>query len=165
MALEHVDPLATHGALHRGYIAFLRTPPGRWVGINVAARVDPWLLRRTNGRVGMGLMLPSALLEATGAKSGTPRTCPVLYFHDGADAILIASSFGREKDPAWAHNLRAHPACRLGGEPFSAAEVQDEAERDRLWELADRVYPGYADYRVRAGKVGRTIPVFRLVAE
>jgi deazaflavin-dependent oxidoreductase (nitroreductase family) len=164
MALEHVDPLAPHGSLRRGYIAFLRTPPGRWVAINVAARVDPWLLRRTDGRVGMGLMMPSALLEATGARSGTTRACPVLYFHDGSDVILIASSFGREKDPAWSHNLRAHPACRLGGEPFTAAEVEGEPERDRVWALADRVYPGYADYRVRAGRVGRTIPVFRLVA-
>lgn len=162
MALRHVDPDATPGLARRGYVAFLRTPPGRWVAINVAARVDPWLLPRTNGRIGMGLMLPNALLEATGAKSGLPRACPVLYFHDGADVILVASSFGREKDPAWSRNLKAHPACRLGGDAFTAAVVEDEAERDRIWGLADRVYPGYADYRARAGRVGRTIPLFRL---
>lgn len=160
MPLAHVDPSAPHGALHRGYIAFLRTPPGRWTAINVAARVDPWLLRRTGGRVGMGLMLPSALLETTGAKSGQPRACPVLYFHDGEDVILVGSSFGREKDPAWAHNLRAHPDCVLGDERFRAAVIEDEAERERVWGLADRVYPGYADYRVRAA--GRTIKLFRL---
>lgn len=162
MALEHVDPAATPGPLRRAYVAFLRTPPGRWTAMNVAARVDPWLLPKTGGRLGMGLMLPNALLEATGAKSGQVRSCPVLYFHDGADVILVASSFGREKDPAWSHNLKAHPDCRLGGEAFTAAVVEDEAERDRLWGLADRVYPGYADYRVRAGRVGRTIPLFRL---
>jgi deazaflavin-dependent oxidoreductase (nitroreductase family) len=162
MALKHVDPATTPSPIRRGYVAFLRTPPGRWVAINVASRVDPWLLPRTNGRVGMGLMLPNALLEATGAKSGQVRACPVLYFHDGDDVILVASSFGREKDPAWSHNLRAHPDCRLGDEPFTAAVVEDEAARDRLWGLADRVYPGYADYRARAGRVGRTIPLFRL---
>lgn len=162
MALRYVDPAATPGIARRGYVAFLRTPPGRWVAINVASKVDPWLLPKTNGRVGMALMLPNALLEARGAKSGSPRTCPVLYFHDGADVILVASSFGREKDPAWSYNLKAHPDCRLGGDPFTAAVVPDEAERDRLWGLADRVYPGYADYRARAGRIGRTIPIFRL---
>lgn len=162
MPLAHVDPMVTPGALRRGYVAFLRTPPGRWTAINIAARVDPWLLARSDGRVGMALMLPNALLEAKGAKSGAPRTCPVLYFHDGDDVILVASSFGREKDPAWSYNLKAHPDCRLGGESFTAALVPDEAERERLWALADRVYPGYADYRVRAGRVGRTIPIFRL---
>jgi deazaflavin-dependent oxidoreductase (nitroreductase family) len=162
MPLTHVDPLATHGPLRRGYVAFLRTPPGRWTAINVAARVDPWLLRRTNGRVGMGLMLPSALLETTGAKSGQPRACPVLYFHDGDDAILVGSSFGREKDPAWAHNLRAHPDCVLGDEPFRAAVVEDEGERERIWNLADHVYPGYADYRARTAATGRVIKLFRL---
>ena len=54
------------------------------------------------------------------------------------------------------------PGVPLGGDPFTAAVVEDEAERDRLWGLADRVYPGYADYRVRAGRIGRTIPLFRL---
>ena len=162
MALKHVDPHARRSAAARAYIKFLRTPAGRWIGINVAARVDPWLLTRTKGRVGMPVVLPTALLEATGAKSGEPRTCPVVYFHDGRDAVLIASSFGREKDPAWSHNLRAHPQCRLGGDSFAAALVEDEAERDRLWGLADLVYPGYGDYRARAGAVGRTIPLFRL---
>ncbi|HMS61001.1 MAG TPA: nitroreductase/quinone reductase family protein [Solirubrobacteraceae bacterium] len=162
MALRHVDPTTPHGIVRRGYIAFFRTPPGRWTAINVASRVDPWLLSHTGGRVGMGLMITTAVLEAKGAKSGRPRTCTVLYFHDGDDVILVASSFGREKDPAWSHNLKAHPDCRLGDEPFTAAVVADEAERDRLWGLADRVYPGYADYRARAGRAGRTIQIFRL---
>jgi len=160
--LKHVDPASTPGLARRGYVAFLRTRLGRWTGINIASRVDPWLLPRTNGRVGLGLMLPNALLEATGAKSGVTRACPVLYFHDGSDVILVASSFGREKDPAWSHNLMAHPQCRLGGDAFTAAVIEDAEARDRAWALADRVYPGYADYRVRAGKVGRTIPLFRL---
>lgn len=162
MALRQVDPHVAPSPVRRAYVAFLRTPPGRWVGINVAARVDPWLLPRTRGRVGMGLMLPNALLEATGAKSGVTRACPVLYFHDASDVILVASSWGREKDPAWSHNLRANPSCRLGGEPFTAAVVEGEPARDRLWAMADRVYPGYADYRVRAAEAGRTIPIFRL---
>ena len=58
--------------------------------------------------------------------------------------------------------LEAGAQCRLGGDAFTAAVIEDAEARDRAWALADRVYPGYADYRMRAGKVGRTIPLFRL---
>jgi hypothetical protein len=50
----------------------------------------------------------------------------------------------------------------LGGEGFTAAEIDDEAERTRLWGLADMVYPGYADYRERTAKSDRRIPILRL---
>ena len=54
MTLPYVDPHGTPGPARRAYVAFLRTPPGRWTAINVAARVDPWLLPKTGGRLGMG---------------------------------------------------------------------------------------------------------------
>lgn len=134
----------------------------------VASRVDPWLMRRTGGRVGMGLMLPSALLTTVGAKSGQERENPVLYFHDGDDVVIIASSFGRDKHPAWFHNLKAHPDVRIGtaghGQPMHATEVTDDAELLRLWSLADQLYPPYADYRRRTAVAGRRIPIVRLTA-
>jgi hypothetical protein len=51
----------------------------------------------------------------------------------------------------------------LGGQPFRVEVVSDEATRARLWELADRVFPSYAAYRVRAAQAGRTIPILQLV--
>jgi hypothetical protein len=51
----------------------------------------------------------------------------------------------------------------LGGQPFRVELVDDEASRNRLWELADRVFPPYAAYRARAARVGRTIPILQLV--
>ncbi len=166
--LRRVDPADRLGPATRAYTAFLGTPPGRWIAINVAAPVDPWLMRVTKGRLGMGLMLPSVLLTTIGAKSGLPRTCAVLYFHDGSDVIVIASSYGRDAHPAWYHNLKANPTVRLGtvdgGQEMTATEVTDPAESARLWALADKVYPLYADYRKRAAAVGRTIPVIRLSA-
>jgi hypothetical protein len=51
----------------------------------------------------------------------------------------------------------------LNDVPFRASEVTDEAERARLWELADQVFPVYADYRERAADAGRTIPILQLV--
>ena len=50
-----------------------------WFSRLVAWRLDPLLLRLTGGRVGFALLLPSALLETTGAK-----TC-LLYTSDAAD--------------------------------------------------------------------------------
>lgn len=164
MSLAYSDPHTRGGVLRRGYTAFMRTPPGQWIALHVAPRVDPWLLRHSRGRVGMGLMLPSALLQTTGAKSGAPREVTLLYFHDGDDVILIASSYGRPAHPAWFHNLVAHPDCVLGGDRFRAVQVRDEAERARLWDLADGVYAGYADYREKTAAVGRSIPLMRLTA-
>jgi len=162
MALKRIDPPAFLSLSKKVQYAFGRTPVGRWYGINVASRIDPFLLRVSGGRVRSVGSMPTALLGTTGAKSGEPRENPVLYFHDGDDVVLIASSFGRDKHPAWYHNLVAHPACTLNGQHFLAAEVTDHAEFDRLFELAVRVYPGYGDYRRRTAAIGRRIPVLRL---
>jgi hypothetical protein len=71
--LPQVDPPARVSPPVRAYAAFLRTGVGRWLAKNIAPKVDPWLLRATGGRLAMGLMLPSALLTTTGAKTGQPR--------------------------------------------------------------------------------------------
>jgi deazaflavin-dependent oxidoreductase (nitroreductase family) len=166
--VPRVDPLAPQGPGRRAYMAFMRSTPGRWVAINGAARIDPALMKLTRGRVSAGMMMPSVNLTTTGAKSGQPRTATVLYFTDGADdtVILIASSFGRDRHPAWYHNLVAHPQATLDAKgatgAYRAEEVMDEAERDRLFGLADRIYPGYADYRVKVAAIGRRIPIMRL---
>jgi deazaflavin-dependent oxidoreductase (nitroreductase family) len=136
-----------------------------WFSRLVAWRVDPLLLRLTGSRVGFSLRLPSALLETTGAKTGARRANGVIYFHDGDDAIVIASKLGLPHHPAWFHNLRANPAVRLGGEAFRAEVVADAAEATRLWALADRVFPPFANYRMRAAAAERTIPIVRLKAQ
>jgi deazaflavin-dependent oxidoreductase (nitroreductase family) len=146
--------------------AWIRRPSGRAMAMKVAARVDPTLMRLSGGRVGMGLMMPSVNVTTTGARSGRPRTVTLLYFTDGDDVILVASSFGREKHPAWYHNLKAHPEATLtargGSGRYRAEEVTEEAERARLFALADRVYAGYADYRAMTAAAGRSIPLLRL---
>jgi hypothetical protein len=52
----------------------------------------------------------------------------------------------------------------LGGRPFRAEIIEDQASRDRLWELADRVFPTFAAYRDTAARTGRTIPILQLTA-
>ena len=76
---------------------------------------------------------------------------------------IIALKPGWPTNPAWYYNLRKHPDVVFGSLPFRAEIVEDETERQRLWDLADRVFPVYADYREQAGKAGRVIPIFQLV--
>src|SRR6185295_15359035 len=154
--------MARRGLLYRLFARLSGTRAMGWFSRLVAWRLDPLLLRLTGGRVGFALLLPSALLETTGAKTGAPRANGVIYFHDGGDPIVIASKLGLPRHPAWFHNLSVNPEVRLGGEPFRAAVVADAAERERLWALADRVFPPFADYRARAAAAGRTIPIVRL---
>jgi deazaflavin-dependent oxidoreductase (nitroreductase family) len=149
----------------RAAIAFARTPAGRWFGINIAARVDPPLLRMSNGRVSTFAMAPVVNLTVPGRRSGEPRSTALLYFTRGDDVILIASSFGRDKHPAWYHNVMAHPEVTLEAKGREGRYLAREAtgdERDELWALANRLYPGYDDYKRRTDAVGRTIPVLVL---
>src|SRR3954447_22497994 len=149
----------------RAAAGFVRSRPGRWFGINVSSRIDPALLRLSGGRVSSFQMAPIVNLTVPGRKSGEPRSAALLYFTDGDQVILIASSFGRERHPAWYHNVMAHPEVSLTARGHSGTYTAREvtgAERDRLYALANQIYPGYADYEVRAGAAGRTIPVLAL---
>ena len=161
--LRRVDPNARRGPIYRAYTRLVGTRAMGWISRKVGWKLDPVLLRLTGGRLGFGLLLPTALLETRGARTGTVRRNAVIYFHDGERVTIIASKLGLPQHPAWFHNLRADPAVTLGGVPFRAEVVEDEAERARLWELADRVLPAYATYRRRAEAAGRTIQIVQLV--
>jgi deazaflavin-dependent oxidoreductase (nitroreductase family) len=95
------------------------------------------------------------LLDHVGAKSGTPRTTPLLYVPDSENLVLIASKGGFPMHPAWFHNLKANPdtTVQIGAERRPVrARVAAPEERDRLWTLAVEAYPGYKDYQARADR-------------
>jgi F420H(2)-dependent quinone reductase len=111
---------------------------------------------------GPGKML---LLDHVGAKSGTKRTCPLLFIRDGENPVIIASKGGFPKHPAWYHNLMANPdtEIQLGRERRAVhARLATARERERLWPEAVKVWPGYADYQARSK--GREIPMIVLEA-
>jgi deazaflavin-dependent oxidoreductase (nitroreductase family) len=161
--LRYVDPHERRGRLYRLVARLSATKAGACFSINIAWKVDPHLLKLTNGRFSTAGPLATALLESRGARTDKPRRNATLYFHDGERITIVASKRGFPSNPAWYYNLRAHPDITFGGLPFRAEVVEDEAERQRLWNLADRVFPEYADYRERAGKAGRVIPIFQLI--
>ncbi|HEX3392428.1 MAG TPA: nitroreductase/quinone reductase family protein [Solirubrobacteraceae bacterium] len=160
--LPYVDPYKPRGRLYLTVARLSATKFGAWFSINVAWKLDPFLMRLTKGRLSTTGPLAAALLESQGARTGQPRRNATLYFHDGDRVTIIASKRGWPTHPSWYYNLRQHPDVLYGGVPFRAELVQDEAERQRLWVLADRVFPEYADYRERAAKAGREIPIFQL---
>ncbi len=99
------------------------------------------------------------LLDHVGARSGTRRTTPLLYVDDPPNVVLVASKGGYPQNPAWYHNLRAHPntEIQVGSERRAVtARVATASERERLWPMAVRTYPTYRDYQRRTD---RTIPM------
>ncbi|HET6997340.1 MAG TPA: nitroreductase/quinone reductase family protein [Solirubrobacterales bacterium] len=160
--LKYVDPNRPPGWFRRLYAALANTRFGRFMSVNVVWKVDPVLMRATRGRLGMGLVMPTALLETRGAKTGAVRRNVVIYFHDGERVTIVASKLGLPQHPSWFHNLQANPEVTFGGVPMRATVVGDEAECERLWTLADRVFAPYAVYRQEAAKANRTIPLVQL---
>jgi len=105
---------------------------------------------------------PLLLLTTTGARSGQPRTTPLMYVPDGDRLLIIASNAGAPAHPDWYHNLVAHPhvIVEVGVETFDAsAAVVEGAERERLWARIVEQYPFFADHQA---KVTRQIPLIAL---
>jgi F420H(2)-dependent quinone reductase len=125
--------------------------------------VHTFLYQRTGGRLGHtipGVPGRMLLLDHVGAKSGTKRTSPLLYFRDGDNVVIVASKGGFPKHPAWFHNLLANPdtTVQIGSEKRRVyARVADPEERERLWPMAVKTYRGYAEYQARSK--GREIPL------
>ncbi|GAC1305614.1 MAG: nitroreductase family deazaflavin-dependent oxidoreductase [Ktedonobacteraceae bacterium] len=105
---------------------------------------------------------PLVLLTTTGAKSGQPRTSPMMYIPDGDRLLVIASNVGAPTHPAWYRNLVAHPevTVEVGSETFEAtAVVMEGAERQRLWSRIVELYPFFAEHQA---KTTRQIPLIAL---
>jgi deazaflavin-dependent oxidoreductase (nitroreductase family) len=162
--IRPVDPTAPAGPAKRMLMRASNTTLGRSAGIRFAAKVDPFLLRISGGRVATTAFFPVVTLITRGRKTGEERQTPLVYFTRGDEVILIASSFGRDKNPAWYYNATAGPEVELlvKGKrlPYVVRETEG-AEREQLLDLAEQLYPGYGNYRERTAGV-REIPVLAL---
>jgi deazaflavin-dependent oxidoreductase (nitroreductase family) len=115
------------------------------------------LYRASGGRIGHHVpgLPPMLLLDHVGAKSQVKRTTPLLYAVDGEDVVIVASKGGYPRNPAWYHNLLAHPdtTIQVGRERRNVhARVASAEERQRLWPLVVSVYRGYEGYQRRTGR-------------
>jgi len=116
---------------------------------------------RTNGGkvTGQFAGLPVLLPRTVGAKSGAPRTTPLVYLQDADRYLIIASKAGAPTNPAWYYNLLATPTAsvEVGNERFEVqARVAHGDERDRLFQTVIAQLPIYEDYQRRTG---RPLPV------
>ncbi|MFZ1994004.1 MAG: nitroreductase/quinone reductase family protein [Solirubrobacteraceae bacterium] len=144
--------------------AVARSRLGGWLFVNVFPAIDRRLIPLSRGRLKVAIGQPILLLHTRGARSGEPRTTPLLYTPHGGAFIVVASKAGAQHHPAWYHNLRSHPddlAIEFAGLRVPVrARVVDGPERDQLWARVNDNYNGYEAYQGRAD--GRTIPVIVL---
>jgi F420H(2)-dependent quinone reductase len=126
--------------------------------------IDRWLIPRTRGRLKVAVGQPILLLHTRGARSGEPRTTPLLYTTLNEGFIVVASKAGAAHHPAWYHNIRVHPdavSVELEGRHVAVRpRVVEEPERSELWRRVNDNYNGYETYARRAG--GRVIPLIVL---
>jgi deazaflavin-dependent oxidoreductase (nitroreductase family) len=152
-----------------GVRRFAATRPGAWVFAHLLHHVDRAVFRLTGGRRTMTAVLaglPVIMLTTTGARTGLPRTVPVLGFPVGEDIAVAAGNFGRPRNPAWCVNLRGEPRASIvvdGRRRTVVAEELTAQAREAVWQIGLQVYPGAAAYAERAR--GRTIGVFLLRAD
>ncbi|MDQ1730810.1 MAG: hypothetical protein QOK10_969 [Pseudonocardiales bacterium] len=123
-----------------------------------AAVIDEF--RANGGKVGGQFEgAPILLLHTYGAKTGEERVHPVMYQETDGGLAVFASKAGADTNPAWFHNLLAHPDAKIeiGPESYSVhARVADPEQRNRIWSEQKRRFPGFAEYEQMTS---RTIPV------
>ncbi len=112
------------------------------------------------------LGLYALVLTTIGRKSGVERTTPVGWF-PGKDGswLIVASAAGAPGNPAWYHNLAAHPdkvQIELAGRKIPViAEQLHGAEREEAWRQIIAAAPRFAQYQQ---KTDRELPVIRLAS-
>jgi deazaflavin-dependent oxidoreductase (nitroreductase family) len=145
---------------------FASSGPGAWVFARVAHRLDRPIHRLTRGRHTLGSAitgLPVVMLTTTGARTGRPRSVPILGLPFSGGLGVIASNFGQHPQPGWYYNLKANPDAEVVVDGVRSRVRAVEADADRraeIWQEGLRIYPGFSQYERRASH--RRISVFVL---
>ena len=152
--MSFMAPKGTRGVRMSGPVKALI----KWVNGLTADRI---------GRTGPAFgTMPALVLTTVGRKSGIERRTPLAYIPDGqGNWLIIAAYAGAVNNPAWYHNLSAHPdrvRIDLAGRTHDVTAVELHGpERDAAWQrivAADRRFAKYQD------KTDRELPVIRLSA-
>jgi deazaflavin-dependent oxidoreductase (nitroreductase family) len=140
--------------------------PMSFVPARLLLGLDRGVFRLSRGRTTFSAWvsgLPIVMLTTTGARTGQPRTLPVLGLPDGDRLVVIASNFGRPQHPGWYYNLRARPYAMVtwngSAVEMRARELAGE-ERQRYLTRSHHAYPWWEQYHSRAAP--RQIPLIML---
>jgi deazaflavin-dependent oxidoreductase (nitroreductase family) len=122
--------------------------------------------RRNAGRVGGELaQTPMVLIHHVGARSGIERVTPLAYQALLGGLVIVGSNGASPVDPAWCHNLRAHPRIDVevgaGTIRVRAQELDDDA-RAAVWPALVAGAPVLGEYQAKAT---RRFPVFLLTPD
>jgi len=114
-------------------------------------RLNAFLLRTTNGRIGSRLGKQTILLlETIGRKSGQPRLIPIAYFFHEGKYLIVETNWGKDNHADWYLNLKKHPRAILQVQgqriPAEAQDAQGQ-EYDRLWKFATERHPPYLHHQ------------------
>ncbi|MGE0688448.1 MAG: nitroreductase family deazaflavin-dependent oxidoreductase [Dehalococcoidia bacterium] len=115
--------------------------------------------RKNDGKTPNGEVI---ILHTIGAKSGREHVIPLMYLKDGDCYVVFASVGGAPQNPAWYHNLVAHPDIdiEVGSKTVPVrARVTEGAERDELFARQVARHSFYAGFQK---KTKRIIPVVAL---
>jgi deazaflavin-dependent oxidoreductase (nitroreductase family) len=153
-------------------MAFEKTQSGTR-GTNMPSFVTPvmklmnnQMIRRFRRSGGKAAGMDGLVLTTVGAKTGQRRQTLLGTFPDGDGAwLIVASAGGATKNPAWYHNLAAHPdqaQIEVGGKTVNVTATQLAGqERAAAWQRITAAQPRYAGY---VKKTDRVLPVIRLTA-
>lgn len=128
--------------------------PKGWVNRHIRDYVE------TDGRKGHRWQgVPTLLLTTRGRRSGKLRRTALIYGEDHGRYLVVASTGGGDRHPAWYLNLVAEPEVevQVGSEKLRARAITaDDVEKPALWEKMAEIWPDYDRYQVR---IDRIIPV------
>lgn len=137
-----------------------RQPGGRFLRLMnalMARRI------RKDGKL-MGGGTDGLVLTTIGRKSGQERSTPLMWFPgDDRSWLIVASAAGAPRNPAWYHNMAAHPdRVRIEVEgrtiPVTATQLHGE-QRAAAWQRITQVADRFAKYQEQTD---RELPVIRL---
>ena len=100
------------------------------------------------------------LLHHKGAKSGVERVSPLVCQQVGQSFAVFGSKGGGPLNPAWYHNLMAHPdtTIEVGTQTITVrARIAARGEHEVIWERQKQSRPAFAQYERSAAP--RQIPV------
>lgn len=130
-------------------------------------KATAWLNKLFIGRVRKGgkvMGMNALVLTTVGRKSGLERQTPVGWF-PGADGswLVVASAAGAAGNPAWYHNLAAHPDrlwIETAGDKVAvqAAQLHGPA-RAAAWQQITAAAPRFAQYQEATD---RELPIIQL---
>jgi deazaflavin-dependent oxidoreductase (nitroreductase family) len=117
--------------------------------------------RATDGEEGHEWMKGTSilLLTTTGAKTGEPRTTPLIYGRAGDAYLVVASKGGADEPPSWYVNLEKDPDVEIqvkADRMKARARTATPDEKPEMWRTMVAEWPDYDEYQQ---KTDREIPV------